>query len=427
MPDVSVESLLVVSVVAAAAPLFLGLVPRLSVPAVVLEILAGVALGPAVLGLIEIDLPVQILALIGLAFLLFLAGLEIDVARLRGRLLRLALLGYVVSLALGVPIGLGLDAAGLVEDPALLAIALSATGLGLVVPVLKDARRADSDVGQTIIVAATVADLGAVVALSLLFSTEEGSAGSRAVLLAAFVALVAITAAVVWRAGRSMRLGDVLVRLQDTTAEIRVRFAILLLIGFTALAEQFGLESILGAFVAGVVVVSLVDRDSSSHPHFRTKLEAIGFGLLIPVFFISSGAQLDVRGLVDDPAALLRVPVFLVALLVIRGLPALLYLSTLGRVPTMAAGLLQATSLPFIVAATQIGIELGEISALTGTALVVAGLLSVLLFPATALALLHRDERPATPTGPSAGPHARNGASGPFSRRRRPARGRVAT
>ncbi|MDQ3592682.1 MAG: cation:proton antiporter [Actinomycetota bacterium] len=338
MPDVSVESLLVVSVVAAAAPLFLGLVPRLSVPAVVLEILAGVALGPAVLGLIEIDLPVQILALIGLAFLLFLAGLEIDVARLRGRLLRLALLGYVVSLALGVPIGLGLDAAGLVEDPALLAIALSATGLGLVVPVLKDARRADSDVGQTIIVAATVADLGAVVALSLLFSTEEGSAGSRAVLLAAFVALVAITAAVVWRAGRSMRLGDVLVRLQDTTAEIRVRFAILLLIGFTALAEQFGLESILGAFVAGVVVVSLVDRDSSSHPHFRTKLEAIGFGLLIPVFFISSGAQLDVRGLVDDPAALLRVPVFLVALLVIRGLPALLYLSTLGRVPTMAAG-----------------------------------------------------------------------------------------
>jgi len=427
MPDVSVESLLVVSVVAAAAPLFLGLVPRLSVPAVVLEILAGVALGPAVLGLIEIDLPVQILALIGLAFLLFLAGLEIDVARLRGRLLRLALLGYVVSLALGVPIGLGLDAAGLVEDPALLAIALSATGLGLVVPVLKDARRADSDVGQTIIVAATVADLGAVVALSLLFSTEEGSAGSRAVLLAAFVALVAITAAVVWRAGRSMRLGDVLVRLQDTTAEIRVRFAILLLIGFTALAEQFGLESILGAFVAGVVVVSLVDRDSSSHLHFRTKLEAIGFGLLIPVFFISSGAQLDVRGLVDDPAALLRVPVFLVALLVIRGLPALLYLSTLGRVPTMAAGLLQATSLPFIVAATQIGIELGEISALTGTALVVAGLLSVLLFPATALALLHRDERPATPTGPSAGPHARNGASGPFSRRRRPARGRVAT
>ena len=134
-------------------------------------------------------------------------------------------------------------------------------------------------------------------------------------------------------------------------------------------------------------------------------LEAIGFGFLIPVFFISSGAQLDVRGLVDDPAALLRVPILLVALLVVRGLPALLYLSTLGRVPTMAAGLLQATSLPFIVAATQIGIELGEISALTGTALVVAGLLSVLLFPATALALLRRDERPANPTGPPAGPH----------------------
>ena len=199
--------------------------------------------------------------------------------------------------------------------------------------------------------------------------------------------LVLVTGFVVSRAGRVMRLGDVLVRLQDTTAEIRVRFAVVLLVAFTALAERVGLESILGAFLAGVVV-GTVDRDAASHPSFRTKLEAIGFGFLIPVFFVSSGARLDLQGLLDQPSALLRVPVFLLALLAMRGIPALLQLRSLGARSTLAVALLQATSLPFIVAAAQIGIELHRISAVTGAAMVTAGLLSVLVFPLVALGLL---------------------------------------
>ena len=166
----------------------------------------------------------------------------------------------------------------------------------------------------------------------------------------------------------------------------------MLLIAFTALAERFGLESILGAFLAGVVV-SVVDRDSASHPRFRAKLEAIGFGFLIPVFFVSSGIRLDLQGLLDNPSALLRVPVFLLALLVVRGVPALLYVRELGRRSALAAGLLQATSLPFIVTATQIGVQLGRISPVTAAALVCAGLLSVLIFPVTALTLLRRSDR----------------------------------
>ena len=353
------------------------------------------SLGPSLLGWIKVDVAVQVLALIGLAFLLFLSGLEIDARRLRGRLLRFALLGYAITLALGLPIGLGLDAAGWVTSPLLIVIALSATSLGLVVPVLKDAGRADSDVGQTTIVAATVADLCAIVLLSLLFSSSEGSTGGRVVLVLLFAVLVAATGLVVSRSGRSMRVGDVLARLQDTTAEIRVRFAVVLLVAFTALAERFGLESILGAFLAGIVV-GMVDRDSASHPHFRTKLEAIGFGFLIPVFFVSSGARLDIDGLVASPTALLRVPIFLVALLVMRGLPAILYARSLGRASAIAAGLLQATSLPFLVAADQIGMELDQISAVTGAAMISAGLLSVLIFPAVALTLLRTNDGLAT-------------------------------
>jgi len=397
MPNVSFVNLLVIAGIAVLAPLVVGYLPALRLPAVVLEIVAGIIVGPSVLGLVEVDLPVQILALVGLAFLLFLAGLEIDVHRLRGRLLRSAVLGYGLTIALGVGVGLLLGTAGWVSSPLLLAITLSATSLGLVVPVLKDAGQIESDVGQTTVAAASVADFAAIVLLSLFFSTSGGGIGGTLTLLVCFIALVVATFAVVSRAGRSMRLGDVLVRLQDTTAEIRVRLAVLLLVAFVFLAETFGLEVILGAFLAGGVI-GLLDRDAASHPNFRVKLDAIGYGFVIPVFFVSSGVRLDLGGLLDNPSAFLRVPVLLLALLVLRGVPAVLYVPSVGRRAAVAAGLLQATSLPFIVTATQIGMELGLLSPVSGAALVCAGLLSVVVFPPAALGLLRGADRPTTPT-----------------------------
>src|SRR6266567_4483782 len=253
MPDVSFGNLLVISVIALLAPLLIGFAPRLRLPAVVLEIVAGIVVGPSVLGWVHLDLPVQILAVVGLAFLLLLAGLEIDLSRLRGATLRLALIGFAITLVLGLGVGSALDAAGWVSSPLLLAVTVSATSLGLVVPVLKDSGQAAGTVGQTVIAAASVADFGAIVLLSLLFSASGGSTtstGGRVVLLVVFVALVAVAGLVVAQAGRWMRLGEVLVRLQDTTAEIRVRAAVVLLVAFVALAAKFGLETILGAFLA---------------------------------------------------------------------------------------------------------------------------------------------------------------------------------
>jgi Kef-type K+ transport system membrane component KefB len=204
--------------------------------------------------------------------------------------------------------GAALGWVGWASSPLFVAITLSATSLGLVVPVLKDAGEAEGPVGQTTIAAATVADFGAIVLLTLFFSASGGSAGGKPLSLAFFAGLVALVALLVTRAGRSMHLGEVLVRLQDTTAEIRVRLAVVLLVAFAALAESFGLETILGAFLAGAVV-SLVDRDSRTHPRFRIKLEAIGYGFLVPVFFIASGVRLDLTGLLGQPSSLLRVPV----------------------------------------------------------------------------------------------------------------------
>ena len=404
MPDVEFTNLLAVTVIALLAPLVLGVAPALRVPAVVLEIIAGIVVGPQGLGWVEVDVPVSVVALLGLAFLLFLAGLEVDVHRLRGHLLRLAVLGYLLTIGLGMGVGVALDAAGWVTSPGLVAITLSATSLGLVVPVLKDAGRVEGRLGQTVVAAASTADFAAIVLLSLLFSTSGSSAGSRLVLLGAFVALVATTAAVVGLLARSRGLELTLARLQDTTAQIRVRAAVVLLVAFVALAEQFGLESILGAFMAGAVV-GLVDKDSASHPNFRVKLEAIGYGFLIPVFFVTSGLRLDLGGLVENPSALARVPVFAVALLLVRGLPALLFVRFFDRRAVLAAGLLQATSLPFIVTATQIGVLTGLMDGVTAAALVCAGLLSVIVFPAAALALLRtpQHDRHPLPAAPMKG------------------------
>jgi Kef-type K+ transport system membrane component KefB len=225
------------------------------------------------------------------------------------------------------------------------------------------------------------------------FSTSGRGVGSTLVLLAIFAGLVVIVGVLLTQVGHSMRMGTVLLRLQDTTAEIRVRMTVALLIGFVALAERFGLETILGAFLAGAVV-SLLDRDSASHPHFRIKLDAIGYGFLVPVFFVASGVRLDLQGLLAQPSALLRVPVSLLALLVVRGLPALLYLSNLGRHATIAAGLLQATSLPFLVTAA-------TISSVAGAALICAGLLSVVIFPAAALSRLREHAHPNAASAPA--------------------------
>ena len=387
MQTLSFTGLLVVAAIALGAPLLVGLVPGIRVPAVVLEIVAGIAVGPSGFGWVKVDVPIQVLSLIGLAFLLFLAGLEIDVTKLRGPVLRSAGLGFLLTLALGVVVGLGFAATGWVKSPLLIAIALSATSLGLVVPVLKDAGQVEQPVGQLTIAGASVADFAAVILLSLLFSETSGSTGGRLLILGLFVVLAAMTVLTLARLERSARLEGVLVRLQDTTAEIRVRFAVLLLVAFVAAAGKLGLETILGAFLAGAIL-GLVDRDTMTHPNFHLKLEAIGYGFVIPVFFVSSGLRFDLKALLDSPSGFVRVPLFLLALLVVRGVPAALYASTVGRRRAVAAGLLQATSLPFLVTATSIGVTLGEIKPITAAALVSAGLLSVVIFPLVAVTLL---------------------------------------
>ena len=381
------DNLLIVVAVAFVAPLLLGFFPSVKLPSVVLEIIAGIVIGPSVLGIVEIDDAISVVALLGLAFLLFLAGLEIDFSKLRGQVLRLTLMGFAISFGIALVLALGLKAAGLIETPLLIAIILCATSLGVLIPVLKDAGEISSTFGQLIVAAGTIADFGAVILLSIFFS-GKGGVGSTLLLIGSLVLLALVVFISVKTAERSSLLRQDLVRLQDTTAQIRVRGAVVLLVGFAAIANSLGLESILGAFMAGAIL-SLLDKDEAmTHPEFRRKLEAIGFGIFIPVFFVASGVKYDLTALTSSASNVLMVPIFLAALMAARGLPALLYRRVLDARHTLIAGLMQATSLPFIVAAVAIGEDLNLVDAAEGAALIGAGLLSVLLFPVIGLGLL---------------------------------------
>jgi Kef-type K+ transport system membrane component KefB len=394
--DVSFTGVLLVMMLAVTIPLLLGLFPRIPIPRAVVEIVAGILLGPAVFSIVDADATLEVLARLGVAFLLFLAGLELDFRFLRGRPLRAGLIGYALSIGLGVLVTVPLGMTDVIIDPVFVAIVLSATSLGIVLPILKDADQADTPLGHTVIVACSIAEFGPIVLISMFFSSSGDSSPLRAagklVVLVLAVILIAVVAA---RAGRWERLNAVLFKLQDTSAQIRVRVAMMLLLSLLVLSEELKFDAILGAFMAGALLAALTDRGRDAEfGHFHEKLEALGHGFFVPVFFVFTGIAFPLDELFSNASTALRIPLFLALLLIVRGAPALLVRAGSTRAETIAAALLQATSLSFIVVATEIGVAIGELRRVNAASLVAAGMLSVLIFPAVSLALLRPEKRP---------------------------------
>ena len=397
---ISFSSLLIVGAVAVAVPLFLGLVPAVKVPAVVLEILGGILVGPTVLGWVHLDVAVRVIADLGLGFLLFMAGFEIDLRRFDRRTLTLVSRAFLLSMILALLVAYGLQLGGQVRDGLLVGITLVSTSLGVLVPILHDAGQTETIFGRLIMAAGSLAELAPLVLLSVFFSASSKNPGAELGLLAGFVGLTAVIVVVTQRVRVWGPLREVVHRLENTSSQLRVRLAITFALAFSAVAEHFGLATILGAFLAGVIV-RRTDETPASQEEFQGKLEAIGFGFLIPVFFVSTGVGLDITALFHSTRAIILVPVFLVALLLVRGLPALLYVRVVGRTHAIAAGFMQATSLTFIVVATVIGVQTGHQRTSTAAALVVAGLLSVVIYPPIALRMLMSPGRPDRPVSPA--------------------------
>ncbi len=380
------HSLLLILLVAAVAPLFNELPIRLRLPLVVLELLLGIAVGPHGLDLVGAEGAIPTLSALGLSFLFFLAGLELDFSTLRGRPLQLGFAGWVLSILLALALAWALATGGFVENPLLIAVAVSATAIGALLPILRDAGDLDTAFGRLVLGAGAIGEFGPIILFSLIATGNRGL-GLRSELLVTFVIIALACAALVMRV-RPPRVAELLERSLHATSQLPVRLAMLLLGGMVVLADELGVNLLLGAFAAGALV-GLVSRGPDAEP-FRHKLDALGFGFLIPIFFVVSGTQIDIPALFSSTESLLRVPLFLLSLFVVRGLPVLLYrgLSVRDR---LALALYAATSLPLIVVIAHVGKATGQMAPANAAALVGAGILSVLLFPLAALVL--RGER----------------------------------
>jgi Kef-type K+ transport system membrane component KefB len=388
--EVSHADILVVVTIAVLAPLLADLTKRAKVPIVVLEIFLGIIVGPQVLDLAATDSFIDSLATFGLAFLFFLAGMEIDFERIRGEPARLGVIGWLASVAIGSAAAVILHVTGVIHATVLVALALSTTALGTLMPIFRDAGILDQRFGNFVVGAGAAGEFGPVVVVSVILAFEADEP-LRALLLFVFAAIV-VTATLFALRARPARVVRLVQTTMGTSGQLAIRLSLLLVVALAVLASEFGLDVILGAFAAGIVV-GIVIRGTDSH-EFLGKLDAVGFGFLIPVFFIATGMDYDLDGLFSDPASLALVPGFALLFLLGRGLPAmLLYRRRLSATERTSLALFSAAALPLLVAITQIGLDTHTMRPEVAVSLVGAGMLSVLVYPLLGLARHRRAER----------------------------------
>jgi Kef-type K+ transport system membrane component KefB len=380
----SVGTLVLIAMAAVLAPILSELTGRLAVPEIVIEIGLGIIIGPYVLNLAHLTNVVTGLSDLGLTFLIFLAGFELDLATIRGKPLRLATTGWAISLVLGLGAAFALVSAGLARDTLVVGLALTTTALGTLMPMLSDAGVVPTRFGSYIVAIGTVGEFGPIVAVALLLTKKEPLLTS--LLLVAFIAVAVITVLVAARE-RPPQVVSLLDRHLESSSQLPIRVSLLFIVLLVLLAEALGLDVLLGAFAAGIVVRLFSAGNESAA--IKAKLEAIGFGFLIPIFFVVSGIQFDLHVFARHPSSLWRVPLFLGLMLVARGVPVfLLYRSSLAPRQRVPMALFSATGLPLIVVITSIAIEEGRMLEVNAASLVAAGMLSVMLFPAMGLSRL---------------------------------------
>lgn len=374
----SVSTLVLIALAAVLAPIISELSGPLAVPEIVIQIGFGMLMGPYVFDLAHINTIVNALADLGLTYLIFLAGFELDLMKIRGRPLRLAFAGWGLSLAIGLSAAFGLVYTGFALDTLVIGLAITTTALGTLVPMLRDAGLFDNRFGAYIAAIGTVGEFGPIVAVAILLTNKDAVITSLLLLAFIVVAVVTVLAAARTQPPRFIAM---LNRHLESSAQLPVRVAFLLILLLVLLAQTLGLDVLLGAFAAGIVVRHLAVGVEIRQ--IGAKLEAIGFGFLIPVFFVVSGIQFNLRQFIDHPASLWRIPLFVALMLAARGLPvALLYRRALSPPERFPMALFSATGLPLIVVITSIATAEGKIRPVNAATLVAAGMITVLVFPA---------------------------------------------
>jgi Kef-type K+ transport system membrane component KefB len=380
---VDAESFLVIVSAAAVAAIISAFVaPRLVLPVVVVELLLGILIGPQVADLAHVDAATKFFSSLGLGMLFFFAGYEIDFERIKGRPLALGAGGWLVSLALAYGLAGILFAGNVIDSDLYTGSAVATTAIGTLIPILHDNGELRTRFGTLLLGAGAMGEFGPILLVSLVLTSKHPA--HEALVLVAFVVLAVFTGIVAVRT--APKGWGALERTFETSSQLAVRLAVVLIFGLVALATELGLDLLLGGFVAGMITrLALRGREVAI---FESKLTAIGYGFLIPFFFVVSGMGFDAKGLVTSPGALAKLPLFAAMFLVVRGVPALLfYRRDLDLRDRFALGFFSATELPLVVAITTIARAHHDMRATTATALVGAAIISTLVYPLIALRL----------------------------------------
>ena len=374
--------LVIVGAAALAGLLVMMLAPRLTIPVVVVELVIGIVIGPQVLDLAQVDPTTDFLGNLGLGMLFFFAGYEIDFDRIRGGPLKLAGLGWALSLVLAYSLGGALAAAGVVVSYLYTGSAMATTAIGTLIPILKDAGETRTKFGTYLLGAGAAGEFGPILLVTLILSTTNPL--HEALILVLFVAVAVLTGILAVRS--AWKGWPIVERAFEASSQVAVRVAVVLVFGLVALAAELGLDLLLGGFVAGMITrVALRGREVAV---FDSKLTAVGYGLLIPFFFVTSGMAFDLDALTESAGTMLEVPLFLGLFLVVRGTPALLlYRGALAARDRRALGFFSATELPLVVAITTVAIGTGHMHSGTAASLVGAAILSTLIYPLIGLRL----------------------------------------
>lgn len=381
MLDLNNHPVLVVMTIGVIAPLLAEIPKGFRMPTVVLEMVLGIAVGPHLLGLVKAGgLLAWMGNTLGLAALFFSAGMELDVERVRGRPLSLAGCGWLLSLVLGLAVAGLLYVLEIIRAPLMVAVALTTTAVGTLLPILRDDGELETEFGRLILAAGTMGEFGPIVFTSIALTSRHGPWTE----IGFVVALIAVTflAAFVALRVRSPGIIELLSRTMHSSTQLPVRISTLLIAFLFVLSETFGLEAVLGAFAAGMVF--RIATKGESGKLMRQKIDAVCFGFLVPFFFVTSGINFDLGMLMRNGETMLLIPIFLVMFLVARGTPVLLYRNYLSKGDRLPFALYASTALPMVVAITHVGVGTGRMQADIAAALVGAAILSVLLFPAIA-------------------------------------------
>lgn len=395
--DRTLLSLVIVLAMAALAPVLVAaLAPVVRVPVVVAEMFLGIVVGPGVLGLVGPDPLTSALASIGVVLLFFVAGYETDFAPLRGRPLAVASGAWLVCLVLGVAAGLAVAVAfpmdvstSVIVSAVFIGASLVSTGLGTILPMMRDAGEVETKVGRAVIASGVIGQFGPLVALAIIVGGRNPLES-----LGAHLLFAAVVAAGLWVSSHG--LPSFLARVQTSTlhtgGQLGLRLQLLIVALVVLLAVLLGVDRLLGAFGAGMVVRGLLARtDAPERVALERKVRGAAFGIFIPIFFVKAGVTFDLPGLISQPAALLLIPVFVLLLLLVRGLPGSITLPRRSSLHERSATtLLVGTGLAAVVVVANLGLEAGALTSVTVAALVGAAKISALVFPTVGLTLARR-------------------------------------